>query len=190
MRTPLTSTDQCISAASLTRVFRRKWFWMLELPATAVLAVLVAGSGGTTVDARDVGPVGTWVEDLTDDLDDAEDDLDEAAMAVGESQGPLSEPELSIVGDALARALGIINDILDPNTYPSLDTPDGSVNTGYDPDDLPTYANDCFVLIKQARAELNASPVDHKVIGTDLKTIRNLIVRATPHNYQTLAGVD
>ena len=143
-----------------------------------------AGQGGVS------SPIATWAEDLADDLDDIDEDLDDAKAAVAGGQGPLSEPQLSQAADDLDRVLAVIIRILDPNQYPSLDPPNaGSVDEGRDPSSLSLYARVCSDLAQDALDEAQSAVIDHKVIGSHLKTIRYLITRSDPHNYRTKAGI-
>ena len=104
--------------------------------------------------------------------------------------GPLDEPEKSRVANDLNAALADIDQILGPNQSPSLDPPDaGSINTNFDPQTLPGYADTCAKLAQDALDEALSRIVDHKVIGSRLKTIEYLITRESPHNYRTKAGI-
>ena len=165
----------------------------LALAALVAAAQLQAGSspGSAGVGDGGVGPIATWVDDLIDDLEDIEDDLDDASMAIGGNQGPLSEPELSVVAAALDHALAIIDRILDPHQYPSLTPPlAGVVDSTFDPIDLQGYAQDCLDLIQDALDEARSRVVDDRVIGGHLQTIEELITRSSPHNYRTEAGIE
>ena len=107
-----------------------------------------------------MSPIADWIDDLDDDLDDVDDDLDDAANAIGNDEGPLSDPELSQVADDLDHALAIIDRILDPYQYPSLDPPDaGSVDSRVSPVTLPDYAKSCLDLIRDAREELASTVI-------------------------------
>lgn len=140
--------------------------------------------------ADNTSPIGAWADDLTDDLEDMADDLGEAEEAVGGHEGPLSEPELSLVADALDNALAVIDRILDANQYPSLTPPDtGYIDARVTATTLPDYAFECAIMAKDALDEAQSTVIDHKVIGTLLKTIQNLITREDPHNYRTEAGI-
>ncbi|MHC4428115.1 MAG: hypothetical protein ACYS0D_05865, partial [Planctomycetota bacterium] len=111
-------------------------------------------------------------------------------VAVGAHEGPLDEPELSEVTDALDYALALIDDIQDPAIYPSLSpTQAGDIDEDVDPDTLPGYADECLALAGDAVDEIRSRRVDHRVIGSQLKTIEHLITRATPHSYQSKAGI-
>ena len=126
---------------------------------------------------------------MIDDIEDAIDDLDDAAQAVGERDGPLDEPELGVVTRALDSVLATIDRILDPNQYPSLSPPDAG---DIDPDAYATtlreYADETLILAKDAEDEAHSALVDHKVIGSRLKTIEYLITRESPHSYRSIAG--
>ncbi len=151
-----------------------------------------AASVQSHVDAngKPIGPIANWIDDIIEILEDIADDLEDAALAVGNDEGPLDAPEKSRVANDLDAALLLIGQIMDPNQYPSLDPPDaGSVNTNFDPQTLPGYADTCVKLAQDALDEARSRIVDHKVIGSRLKTIEYLITRASPHNYRTKAGI-
>ncbi|MCZ6653497.1 MAG: hypothetical protein O7D91_10785 [Planctomycetota bacterium] len=151
-----------------------------------------AASVQSHVDAngKPIGPIANWIDDIIEILEDIADDLEDAALAVGNDEGPLDEPEKSRVANDLNAALADINQILDPNQYPSLDPPDaGSIKTNFDPQTLADYAKTCLNLAQDALDEANSRIVNHKVIGSRLKTIEHLITRESPHNYRTKAGI-
>ncbi|MHC4427833.1 MAG: hypothetical protein ACYS0D_04420 [Planctomycetota bacterium] len=171
-------------------------FWLIPAALLLTGGGWLSPQGTLAVPARGAGqegvssPIGDWTDDFDDDIDDVDDDLGEAERAIGSAEGPLAEPELSEVADNLNGVLAIINRILDPMQYPSLDPPDaGSVDDRVAPVTLPGYAKSCSDLIADAREELHSTVVDHQVIGSHLKTIRSLIIRSSPHNYRTLAGI-
>ncbi|MCH8153036.1 MAG: hypothetical protein IH830_11785 [Planctomycetes bacterium] len=144
----------------------------------------VDGSGQPIV------PVADLLGDLIDVLKQVRDALKDAEVGVGDDEGPLDEPEKSQVADDLDAALADIDQILDPNRYPSLNPPDaGSIDTNFDPQTLPDYAITCLKLAEDAVDEANSTIVNHRVIGSLLKTIEHLITRESPHNYQTKAGI-
>ena len=154
-----------------------------------VLAVVLLAPRGWTTSGQ--AALGNWADDILDLLEQIEQHLTDAWVAIGQNQGPLSEPELSQVAGDLDAVLALIDQIQDGGTYPSLDPPDiGSVDPAYDPDTLPRYASDTRAMAGDAVDEIQSRVVDHKVIGTHLKTIEELITRATPHNYRTKAGID
>lgn len=160
------------------------------LAALAAMAVL----GGITINdstTRATNPIANWLDDVIEDLEDAEESLDDAALVIGGSEGPLSEPDRTVVAMALDNVMEILDRILDPLEYPSLDPPDaGTVYAAVDPDRLPDYAVECATLIKDAIDELCSAVVDEKIVGSDLRTIEHLISREYPHNYRTLAGIE
>jgi hypothetical protein len=136
------------------------------------------------------GPISDWVDDVGDDVDDDIAYLEDAEAVIGNNQGPLADPDKTQVAGDLSAALAIIERILDPNQYPSLDPPDaGEILTNFNPTTLPAYARDCADLAQDALDELRSAVIDHKVIGSDLKTIKHLITRSSPHNYRTKAGI-
>ena len=54
---------------------------------------------------------------------------------------------------------------------------------------LPEYARTSYKLAQDAVDEAYSKMVEHKVIGSRLKTIEYLITRESPHNYRTKAGI-
>lgn len=136
------------------------------------------------------GPVADLIDDLIEIMRDMVRDLEDAAERIGDIPGPLEEPEKSEVADDLNAAMAGIDQILDPNQYPSLNPPDaGSIDANFDPQTLPDYAITSLKLAQDALDEANSRIVSHKVIGSRLKTIEHLITRESPHNYRTQAGI-
>ena len=151
-----------------------------------------AASVQSHVDAngKPIGPIANWIDDIIEILEDIADDLEDSALVVGTNPGPLDEPEKSRVANGLNAALAGIDQILDPNQYPSLNPPDaGSIDTNFDPQTLPDYATTGLKLAEDAVDEANSRIVSHKVIGSRLKTIEHLITRESPHNYRTKARI-
>ena len=139
---------------------------------------------------REIGPVANLMDDIIEILEDIVRDLEDAAVAVGTDPGPLDEPEKSRVADDLDAALAAIDQILDPNQYPSLNPPDaGLIDASFDPATLPEYAQTSYKLAQDAVDEADSKLVEHKVIGSRLKTIEHLITRQHPHNYRTKADI-
>ncbi|MCH8344724.1 MAG: hypothetical protein IH983_12145 [Planctomycetes bacterium] len=138
----------------------------------------------------EIGPVANLMDDIIEIMKDMIRDLEDAAVRIGTNPGPLDEPEKSEVADDLNAALAGIDQILDPNQYPSLNPPDaGSIDPNFDPQTLPDYATTGLKLAEDAVDEANSRIVSHKVIGSRLKTIEHLITRESPHNYRTKAGI-
>lgn len=164
---------------------------VLKVPGNpAAFGAAAAVQSDVDMAGKGSGPVADLIDDLIDIMKDIADDLEDAAAAVGNDEGPLDEPEKSRVANDLNAALADINQILDPDQYPSLDPPDaGSINTNFDPQTLPDYAITCLKLAQDALDEANSRIVNHKVIGSRLKTIEHLITRESPHNYRTQAGI-
>jgi hypothetical protein len=180
------------------RIFIRLRTSLLPLPAI----VLLTGASWVHVGASSApwdapvtepgasSPIADWTDDLDDDIGDAEDDLREAADAIGWNPGPLSDPDLSIVEGRLDQALAAIDRVLDPDRYPRLEPPDaGSVDTNANPVSLPEYARECLDRIRDAHDALGSDAVDQKVVGSQLRTIRHLITRSSPHSYRSMAGI-
>ncbi len=139
---------------------------------------------------KPIGPVADWIDDILAIMRDMVRDLEDAAHVVGTNPGPLDEPEKSQVADDLDAVLADIDQILDPNQYPSLNPPDaGSIDPNFDPQTLPDYATTCLTLAEDAEDEAESTIVNHKVIGSLLQTIEHLITRASPHNYRTKVGI-
>ena len=164
---------------------------VLQVPANpAAFGAAPSVLSDTDRGSKESGLVANLIDDIIDILEDIVEDLEDAVLAVGTNPGPLDEPEKSRVANDLNAALADIDQILGPNQYPSLDPPDaGSINTNFDPQTLADYAGTCVKLAQDALDEALSGIVDHKVIGSRLKTIENLITRESPHNYRTEAGI-
>ncbi len=164
---------------------------VLQVPGnTATFASAASGQSLADTAGSEIGPVADLIDDLIEILEDMVRDLEDGALAVGNNEGPLDEPEKSRVADDLDAALAGIDQILDGNQYPSLDPPDaGSIDADFDPQTLPDYATTGLKLAEDAVDEANSRIVNHKVIGSRLKTIEYLITRESPHNYRTKAGI-
>ncbi len=172
--------------------------WLQSSMAPALLVVLyvaAAPAGALSMRASEstdpnltasINPVADWIEDIIEQLEGIEEILADAQEAVGEQQGPLSEPELSWVADDLDATLALIDEVL-PLLEPSYA---GSIDNGVNPGALPGYAHDCLALAKDAVDEATSTLPDAKVVGGHLKTIEHLITRASPHNYRTRAGIE
>ena len=122
---------------------------------------------------------------LEDLIDEVEEWLKDAEKETGEAQGPLSDPQKSQVASDLARAETKIDQIIDPLQSPSLDPPDaGSVDTSEDPSTLPEFADTCYALSTAAKVAVLGPTPDYEVIGTKIKTIKELVPE-----YRNLAGI-
>lgn len=188
-RSKIQSTTPTDCPVSSPRPSARPWAaWLLLALVPPFLAAQVSG------DAAAIpwpAPNADWVDDAIDDLEDAADALGDAGAAIGSNQGPLQDPLKTQVSNDLNAALAIIDRILDPAQYWNLEPPDaGEILTSYDPSTLPDYARDCATLAQDARDEVRSAVIDHRIIGSNLKTIRHLITRAGPHNYRTKGGLD
>jgi hypothetical protein len=169
---------------------------------SAIVALSAAGSPnngdgprsasiGVSTHPDAASPIAHWSDDVIDDLEDIEEDLESAKATVGNQEGPLEEPGLSGVDADLDAALSLINAILDPNQFPSLDPPDaGKADTSVSPSTLPEYAKLCADLAADAVDEALSTLASAETIGSHLKTIRHLITRASPHSYRTEAGIE
>ena len=164
---------------------------VLQVPGDpAAFGAAAAVQSDVDMAGKGSGPVADLIDDLIDIMKDIADDLEDAAQVVGTNPGPLEEPEKSEVADDLNAAMAGIDQILDPNQYPSLNPPDaGSIDPNFDPQTLPDYATTGLKLAEDAVDEANSRIVSHKVIGSRLKTIEHLITRESPHNYRTQAGI-
>ena len=129
-----------------------------------------------------------WIEDVIDVIDDiidvlegAEDKVDEEAVAA---------PLKTAFEADLDGALDAIDLLYDLTAYPSLDPTAGAIDTTVQPALLSQYASIAVKLAQEARREVLTGPnFDADLVGTYLKTLENLIVRPTPHNYKIKAGV-
>ncbi len=168
---------------------------MLLVALVGVLATFAGGQATPAVaDQPDPGaasPIADWLDDLIDDIDDAIDDLDDAEATVAGQQGPLTGTDLTIVEADLYATLDIIDRILDPMQYPSLDPPDaGEIDYRVSATTLPKYAEKCVALIQEALREAVHGAADDEYIGSRLKTLEYLITRTSPHSYKSMAGVE
>lgn len=162
----------------------------IGVAAVVALAGAAVGGGLSRGQAAPLGPVASWVEDLEDVVDDAGDEVEDAEDAIAGRVGPLPEATRSAVAADLEAALALIDRVLDPEQYPSLEPADaGFVDKGIDPQTLPEYAEIVTDLARAALDEIQAPVIDDEEIGTLLKTIEYLITRDGPHNYRTLAGI-
>lgn len=122
---------------------------------------------------------------LEDLIDEVEEWLKDAEEETAESQGPLNDPPLSQVTDDLANAESKIDNIINPSLAPSLDPTDaGSIDESEKPSTLPEYADTCNSLGAAACVEVHKSTPSHEVLGTKIKTIKNLLTE-----YRNLAGI-
>jgi hypothetical protein len=164
--------------------------------AVAIVVLPLPGSGSAASHPSQVtgygglGPVADWLDDVIEELEEIAEDLEDAKAIVGNRSGPpLDEPDKSTVAIHLDSAVNLIDRILDPGQYPSLEAPDaGSLDASVDPETLAEYAGDSHKLAQEALDEAKGA-VDDEVLGSRLKTIKNLIERADPHNYRTKAGI-
>ena len=133
-----------------------------------------------------IGPVADLIGDLIDIIDDMVRDLGDAEEAMGGDMGPLVGPVKSEVAGYLDKAEQLIDQILDPNVYPSLDPPDAGSELliMVIPITLPGYAVDCRDLAQDALDEAMSKIVDYETIGTNLKNIRTLLP-----TYRDKAGI-
>lgn len=130
-----------------------------------------------------------WLDDIIEELEEIAEDLEDAKAIVGNQSGPLNEPDKSKVASHLNNAINVVDRILDPGQYPSLKATDaGSIAASVDPETLPEYAGDSHQLAQEALVEAKGA-ADDEVLGSRLKTIKNLIERTDPHNYRTKSGI-
>ncbi len=169
------------------------------MPLVALVGVLAAFAAGKTVapavggqpEPAPASPIADWLEDIIDEVQDAKDDLEDAEATVAGQQGPLTGTNLTTVETDLYGTLAIIDRILDPMKYPSLDPTDaGKIDYTVSPSTLPKYAHKCLKLIEEALIEASKGAADDDYIGSRLKTIEYLIARADPHSYKSKAGVE
>ncbi len=132
-----------------------------------------------------IGPVAGLIDDLIAILEAMIRDLQDADEAIGGDMGPLVDTVKSEVAGYLDNAEQFIDQILDPNVYPSLDPPDvGSELLIVSPATLPEYAVDCRDLAQDAWDEAMSKIVDYETIGTNLRNIKSLLP-----TYRAEAGI-
>ncbi len=132
-----------------------------------------------------IGPVADLIGDLIDIIDDMVRDLEDAEEAVGEDTGPLADPVKSEVASYLDNAEQLIDQILDPNVYPSLDPPDaGSGQPMEIPATLPGYAVGCRDLAQDALDEAMSAIVNYETMGADLRNLKSILP-----GYRAKAGI-
>ena len=125
------------------------------------------------------------LDDIIDLLEDIADDLEAAEAQIGTMTEPLQEPTKTVVAILLDDAEALIDQILDPDEYPSLTPADaGSIITSFAPTTLPEYASYSTNLAVDALQEALSRVVEDAVIGTDLKTIKSLFP-----GYRQKAGI-
>lgn len=118
-----------------------------------------------------------YIDDLIDLLEDIDDDLDTADALVGTTAGELTGTTATDVASLLDSAEAIIDQILDPVQYPSLTPYDaGSIIQLFGPSTTTEYATDCRDLARDALDEAMSRILDDDVIGSDLKTIKHLLI--------------
>lgn len=132
-----------------------------------------------------IGPVAGLIDDLIAIIWEMVRALEDADEAIGGDLGPLVGPVKSEVAAYLDSAEQFIDQILDPNVYPSLDPPEaGSELPIVSPTTLPQYAVDCRDLAQDALDEAMSRIVDYETIGTNLRNIRTLLP-----GYRSKAGI-
>ena len=123
-----------------------------------------------------IGPIAGLIDDLIEILKDLVDEADDAEEAVGGNTGPLVDPVKSEVAGYLDNVEQLIDQILDPNVYPSLVPPEaGSEEPIVSPTTLPEYAVDTRDLAQDALDEAESLFVDYESIGTNLRNIKGLL---------------
>lgn len=183
--TPTAATRAVLAAALMVAMI------VLQVPSNrATFGSVTSSLSNIDGSGQPIGPVADLLGDLINVLRRVRDALKDAKEAVDENAGPLDEAEKSRVADDLDAALADIDQILDPHQYPSLNPPDaGLIDASFDPVTLTEYARTSYKLAQDAVDEANSKLVEHKVIGSRLKTIEYLITRESPHNYRTKAGI-
>jgi len=117
------------------------------------------------------------IDDLIDILDDIDDDLEIADVLVGTTTGELTGTTKTNVTNLLVSAEALIDQLLDPLQYPSLIPYDaGSIIPSFGPSTTTEYATDCSDLARDALDEAMSRIFDDDVIGSDLKTIKLLLI--------------
>jgi hypothetical protein len=132
-----------------------------------------------------IGPVADWIDDVIEVLEEVEEELSKSDQEVAGASGPLDEPKRSLVAGYLDNAASRIDQLLSPNSYPSL-TPSaaGSVDVNVNPSSLAEYAADTLACAQEALIEALTSG-DDEVIGSKMKTIQTLLPA-----YRALAGIE
>ena len=159
----------------------------------ALFAAIMLGSAlpATIAEAsvwgpRPIGPYADWLDDLENEAGELKRLLDDAAMAINGSTGPLVGSELILVSKKLDRAEMIVEAILDPQQYPSLDPPDaGAVDPSVRPVTLWDHSMESCLLALAAHVELRDNPdFDPDFVGSQFRTIVALFP-----GYRAAAGI-
>lgn len=109
-----------------------------------------------------------------------EDEIGDAKTKVGNSSGPLSDPEKTTVkGDLDAAQSDIASALNEINNAGSADTTDL-------PSTLPAIANECLILARDAHTESMRTSPSNTTIGNKIKTVDRIIDVA--NGYRARAG--
>ena len=112
-------------------------------------------------------------------------DLEDAEEAIDGRAGPLVGATKTNVAGLLDHVEEHIDQVLNSAIGPNLNPVDaGSIDSTYSPSCLAACAADCVDLAAEAVAEANGASPGDVVIGTYLKTIKNLLTF-----YRSEAGI-
>ncbi|MHC5003444.1 MAG: hypothetical protein ACYTJ0_10005 [Planctomycetota bacterium] len=134
----------------------------------------------------------SWIDDLTSDADELAKNFEEAVLLLSNARlASLTPEQRAQLAQSLAGSVGIINRVLNPSQYPSLDpSATGQVDESVDPAALADYADACADLAFDAYLEVsNGEGFDQDAFASALLTIEHLITRSEPHNYRSVAGI-
>ncbi|MCI0366010.1 MAG: hypothetical protein L0219_19300 [Phycisphaerales bacterium] len=114
-------------------------------------------------------------------LDLLEEDLEDSKQLVGSSPGPLIDPEADEAAAHLISAEQRIAGVLD------LISNAGAADTNNLPSTLPSIANECLILARDAHTEALRPAPNNTLIGNKVKTIDRIIDVA--NGYRAKAGI-
>ena len=110
---------------------------------------------------------------LEDILEDIKELIEEIDKDIGTRPGPLPDPPKNIVAGKLDDTEAKIDQILDPDTIPSLNPPSaGTADTSLVTWDASEYADHYVTMATDAR---NAIPGDDETCGDNLRTMKHRI---------------
>ncbi len=145
-----------------------------------LIIVLIIGIV-TPADGNSQLPQDGWLEDLREKLGGAKEKSDDAEDEVNAGGG--SNP--TILDGLITDLENHVSDILDPNTYPSLDPHDaGDVLPYILPTTLEECAEICCDLADEAYFESLNENMDQDYIGSRIQTLETLM-----DDYRSLAGL-
>ena len=171
---------------------------VIFLLSNAILLAIVALAGvagepnawAASVDVRDQVRM-DWIDDLIDTLDDLEGTLDESKSVVAGRDGPIDAASQATLSLLLTTAIARADAALDqqPAVGSKLQYY-GTIDASTNPTTLADYAATCQRLALEALLEAQSrDDFDRAYVASRVKTVRHLIVRTSPHNYKTAAGI-